>query len=50
MLVKIREEEKLLSNLEIVLGCLRKHKMKLNPKKYVFAVEAGKFLGFMLTH
>jgi len=24
--------------------------MRLNPEKYVFEVERGKFLGFMLTH
>ena len=50
MLVKTSEEEDLLSNMEIVFGCLHKHKMKLNAKKCVFSVEAEKFLGFMLTH
>lgn len=29
---------------------LRKYKMKLNPKKYVFGVESGKFLGFIVSH
>jgi len=24
--------------------------MRLNPKKYMFSVERGKFLGFMMTH
>ena len=24
--------------------------MRLNPHKCIFAIEAGKFLGFMLTH
>ena len=47
MLVKTREEEELLSNLETMFGCLRKHKMRLNLQKCVFAVEVGKFLGFM---
>ena len=50
MLVMMTEDDKLVSNLEIVFGCLHKHKMRLNPKKYTFAVETGKFLGFMLTH
>ena len=50
MLVKTMEEEELLSNLKTMLGCLHKHKMRLNPKKCVFIVEAGKFLSFMLTH
>ena len=31
MLVEAREEEELLSNLETVFGCLRKHKLRLNP-------------------
>ena len=48
MLVKTKEEEELLSNLETMFGCLRKPKMRLNLKKCVFVVEAGKFLGFML--
>ena len=50
MLVKIMEEEELLSNLKTVFGCLRKHKMRLNPQKCVFVVEAEKFLSFMLAH
>ena len=50
MLVKTKEEEELLSNLEIVFGCLRKHKMRLDPQKCVFAIEVGKFLGFMFTN
>ena len=49
MSVKMMEEEELLSNLEIVFGCLCKHRMKLNPQ-CAFAVEVRKFLGFMLTH
>ena len=28
---------------------LRKHQMKLNPKKCVFGVQSGKFLGFMAS-
>ena len=33
MLVKMTEIEKLLFNLEIIFDYLRKHKMRLNPKK-----------------
>ena len=29
---------------------IRKHNMRLNPKKCAFDVQGGKFLGFMLTH
>ena len=50
MLVKTKEEEELLSNLETMFGCLHKPKMRLNPKKCVFVVEARKFLSFMLIH
>jgi len=28
---------------------IAKYKLKLNPEKCVFGVEAGKFLGFLLT-
>ena len=50
MLVKTNAEEELLPNLQAVFGCLRWHKMRLNPQKCICTVEAGKFLGFMLTH
>ena len=43
MLVKMKTEEKLLQNLETVFSCLRKHRMRLNPQKCVFTVEARKF-------
>ncbi|RDX75249.1 Retrovirus-related Pol polyprotein from transposon opus, partial [Mucuna pruriens] len=32
-----------------VFMVLQKHKLKLNLEKCLFSVEAGKFLGFMLT-
>ncbi|RDY06840.1 hypothetical protein CR513_09111, partial [Mucuna pruriens] len=35
--------------LERVLSILRRHQLKLNPRKCSFCVQAGKFLGFMLT-
>jgi len=28
---------------------IAKYNLKLNPKKYLFGVEAGKFLRFLLT-
>ena len=31
ILVKMMEDDKLLSNLEIVFNCLCKHKLRLNP-------------------
>ena len=49
MLVKTQNEEMLLSDLTQVFNTLRGHDMRLNPTKCTFAVEAGKFLGFMIT-
>ena len=43
MLVKTKMEEELLQNLKTLFSCLRKHRMRLNPLKCVFAVKAGKF-------
>ena len=50
MLVKTKVEKEFLPNLETVIGYLRRHRMKLNPHKCIFAVDARKFLGFMLIH
>ena len=49
MLIKTQSEDTLLSDLAQVFYTIRKHDMRLNPAKCTFAVEAGKFLGFMLT-
>jgi len=35
--------------LEVLFATISKYRLKLNPEKCVFGVEAGKFLGFMLT-
>ena len=50
MLVNSMEEKELFLNLETTFECLHEHKMRLNPQKCAFTIEAGKFLGFMLTH
>ena len=49
MLIKTQSEERLLSDLTQVFDTIRRHGMRLNPAKCTFAVEAGEFLGFMLT-
>ncbi|XP_025679621.1 uncharacterized protein [Arachis hypogaea] len=49
MLVQIKDETSLLTDPSQVFGTIRKHGMRLNPTKCTFAVQAGKFLGFMLT-
>ena len=50
MLVKTSEFKRLIPDLRTIFSSIRKSNMWLNPRKCAFAVEAGKFLGFMLTH
>ncbi|XP_015950200.1 uncharacterized protein LOC107475065 [Arachis duranensis] len=49
MLAKTESGEQLVSNLNLIMSTLRKHQMRLNPTKCAFGMEAGKFLGFMIT-
>ena len=49
MLVKTKDEEKHLDDLEETFHTLYQYRMKLNPSKCVFDVSSGKFLGFMVS-
>jgi len=49
MVVTSQENDQHITDLEEPFTTIAKHKLKLNPKKCVFGVEAGKFLGFLLT-
>nr|XP_029145858.1 uncharacterized protein LOC114924745 [Arachis hypogaea] len=49
MLAKTESGEQLTDDLKVIMNTLRKHQMRLNPTKYAFGMEAGKFLGFMIT-
>jgi hypothetical protein len=49
MLVKTKDEDKHLDDLEETFKTLRQYRMKLNPSKCVFGVSSGKFLGFMVS-
>ena len=49
MLVKSKEEDDHLKDLEEMFITLRKYQMKLNPSKCAFGVSFGKFLGFMVS-
>ena len=49
MLVKSKDEANHLDDLKETFSTLRKHNMKLNLAKCVFAVASGKFLGFMVS-
>ena len=49
MLVKSKDEANHLDDLKETFNTLCKYNMKLNPKKCVFAIASGKFLGFMVS-
>ncbi|XP_015933177.1 uncharacterized protein LOC107459461 [Arachis duranensis] len=49
ILAKTTRPDDLLNDLANVFVSLRQHGMRLNPLKCAFAMEAGKFLGFMIT-
>ncbi|GJX85673.1 reverse transcriptase domain-containing protein [Tanacetum coccineum] len=49
MVVKSRDDKMLLADIAETFYNLKKINMKLNPKKYSFGVEEGKFLGYMVT-
>lgn len=50
MIVKSLLTESHLADLRECFEKLKKHNMKLNPDKCTFALEAGKFLGFLVSH
>ena len=43
------EKDKHVADLEELFITIARYKLKLNPEKCVFGVEAGKFLGFLLS-
>jgi len=49
MVVTSRNRRRHTTDLEELFATISKYRLKLNPEKCVFGVEAGKFLGFMLT-
>ena len=49
MLVKSKEVESHLDNLEETFETLRQYKMRLNLAKCTFGVSSRKFLGFMVS-
>nr|KYP37466.1 Transposon Ty3-I Gag-Pol polyprotein [Cajanus cajan] len=49
MIVKTKSIEKHAQDLAKIFQQVRRHNMRLNPKKCVFGVHGGKFLGFMIT-
>jgi len=49
LVAKTKEGFSHADDLEEILGQVRKYKMCLNPTKCSFGLQAGKFLGFLLT-
>jgi hypothetical protein len=49
LVVKTKDEAKHKEDLEEILQQVRKYNMHLNPTKCSFGIQAGKFLGFLLT-
>jgi hypothetical protein len=47
--VKSKKRGDLLDDLKGTFNILRKYKMMLNPKKYVFSVSSRKLLGYMVS-
>jgi len=49
MVVTSQVKDQHVADLEELFTTIAKYRLKLNPKKCVFRVEAGKLLGFLLT-
>ena len=50
LVVKKKQREHHLEDLQIVFGRLRKSDLKMNPLKCAFRVTSGKFHGFIVHH
>jgi hypothetical protein len=50
VVVKTRNSETLIADLEETFASLREYRWKLNPNKCAFGVPSGKLLGFIIIH
>jgi hypothetical protein len=50
VVVKTRNSNTLIADLEETFVSLREYRWKLNPNKCVFSVPSGKLLGFIISH
>ena len=48
-IVKSKTEEEMIIDLQETFDNMKKYKMKLNPKKCVFRIKSGKFLGYLVS-
>jgi hypothetical protein len=50
VVVKTRNSDTLIADLEEIFASLREYRWKLNPNKSVFGVPSSKLLGFIISH
>jgi hypothetical protein len=50
VVVKTRNSDMLIADLEETFASLQEYRWKLNPNKCVFGVPSGKLLGFIISH
>jgi hypothetical protein len=50
VVVKTRNSNTLIADLEETFASLREYRWKHNPNKCVFGVPSGKLLGFIISH
>nr|AAT77321.1 putative polyprotein [Oryza sativa Japonica Group]AAV31327.1 putative polyprotein [Oryza sativa Japonica Group] len=50
VVVKIKQKDDLITDLEETFASIRAFRMKLNPEKCIFGVPSGMLLGFMVSH
>jgi hypothetical protein len=50
VVVKTRNSDTLIADLEETIASLREYQWKLNPNKCVFGVASGKLLSFIIGH
>jgi len=50
VVVKTKESDSFIPDLEETFNILRSFRWKLNPTKCVFGVPSGKLLGFIVSH
>jgi hypothetical protein len=50
VVIKTENSENFIEDLQLVFNSLRRYRWKLNPEKCVFGVQAGKLLGFIVSH
>jgi hypothetical protein len=50
VVVKTRNSDTLIADLEETFASLREYRWKLNPNKCIFGVPSGKLLGFIISH